>query len=1167
MLRRHFAWLAAALGILSGAAEAATYANTATTFAWIDASSHTQVGFNTTPYRFNGTIASTCGTAPPTLDDTISDAIPLGFNFFFGDRTFDQVRIMSNGRLQFVSTSPAYDNVTCGYGSPVTQLPIPNAGLNYTMRIFGNDLDPTLRSEVAGYNTTCTSRTGTGACYVSYASIGTSPNRRFVVTWNNVPEWAAASTTTGNYNIQIIVQEDGDFIYQYGTDVPGPGATTGQVGWQVSTTDFETPSVGYPATNTAVRYYTPHPNLEYRMEEPVWSGTGAVVDSSGSGRNGSAVGAAQTTTFGKVCRGANIPVSGNNAINTGTSLASVGNAGMIAFWYKANTAWSGSGTQDVQLFDATTVNNQWFFLVRRGGTGANAGRLRFVVTDSGNNVRVVETPAIAVAANTWKHVAVTWTFNNLATANNDRIRIYVDGVQQAQTAFTSTTLTLSPQIGTLYIGGSRAGIVGQNGSATSADAVLDELNVFNYEAPASKVAQVMSQIKTLCLDHYSVTHAGSAPTCLPPQVTITAHAQDHTPIAISGNVSLSTSTGTGIWSLLGGRGVVSGGGANNGTASYEFINESQVVLALTHPAATVTTHVTDGTYADQESAALTVTACGFGKFNACEVTTPRCTPTAASNAYGHIFTRVANTAFQLDLVALASGVRDATFTRTVGIRLLANSGTPALNATTNCPSAQTATVNLGNVTFAAGRATVAVPANAFSSVSPNRSAYRDVRVQFVCNSTNCPPGGVTVCAPDAFTVRPMEFTVSSTANADSSGTNATAAPRIVAGTAFSLTADANTAGYNGTPNFDASKAEWPSAPAGGRAGGVGSVGGYFSTAATIATGNGATGNNFAYDEVGYFRLAGAGVYDIALAGYSGDVGSGDCIAGSYSNTPDASGRVGCLLANTSATSHFGRFIPHHFDQTLTPGCNAGAFTYSAQPFNLRLTALNASNATTQNYSQSFAQAVTLSDANAVAGGALAPVNVAASSFTGGVANLTPAFSFTRMVPDKAPGTVRPRAVDADSVSSATGTEGTTVVRIGRLRLSSVYGAVSPLRMPVEAQFWSGLTWVKNTDDSCTSLAAGNFSMSPAGWGLAAPGVLAGGSGFVTLTPTGPGSVSVCADLGADNGITCSATSAALPWLQSKWPPAASYSNDPSANATFGVFGAEGRRGVYNREMY
>ena len=113
------AWLAAVLTIVSGAAGAATYANTATTFAWIDASSHAQVGYNTVPYKFNGTLGSSvCGTVPPVIDDTISDIIPLGFSFFYGDRTFDGVRIMSNGRLQFVSSSPVYDNTTCGYGSP-----------------------------------------------------------------------------------------------------------------------------------------------------------------------------------------------------------------------------------------------------------------------------------------------------------------------------------------------------------------------------------------------------------------------------------------------------------------------------------------------------------------------------------------------------------------------------------------------------------------------------------------------------------------------------------------------------------------------------------------------------------------------------------------------------------------------------------------------------------------------------------------------------------------------------------------------------------------------------------------------------------------------------------------------------------------------------------------
>ncbi len=1163
------AWgLAAALALVSGAAEAATYANTAATFAWIDASSHAQVGYNTVPYKFNGTLGSSvCGTTPPVIDDTISDVIPLGFNFFYGDRTFDGVRIMSNGRLQFVSASPAYDNTTCGYGSPVTQLPMPDAGLNYTMRIFGNDLDPTLKSDAAGYSTGCASRTGANACFVSYATIGTSPNRRFVATWNNVPEWAATSTTTGSYNIQIIVQEDGDFIYQFGADVPGPGALTGQVGWQVATTDYEAPSVGYPAANTAIRFFTPHPVLEYRMEEATWSGAGAVIDSSGGNRNGNPVGAAQTTAFGKVCRGVNIPAAGNNAIDTATPVASIGNAGMVAFWYKANTAWSGAGTQDVQLLDATAVNNQWFFLVRRGGTGANAGKLRFVVTDSANNVRIAETPALAVAANTWKHVAVTWTFNNLAGGNNDRLRIYVDGVLQATTTFTSTTLTLSSQIGSLYVGGSRSGLAGQGGALNSADGVLDELNIFNYEAPATKVSQVMTQIKTLCLNHFAISHAGSAPACLPPQVTVTAHALDHTAIAISGAINLSTSSGTGTWSLLSGRGTLVGGAPNSGNATYQFISESQVVLALTHPAGSMTAHATDGTFGDQESPALTITSCGIGKFNACEVSSPRCTPVAGSNVYGRLFTKLANTGFQLDLVALDNaGLRDASFNKSATINLLANTNTPVLNSGTNCPASQTATIGLGAVTFAGGRASVAVPSTAFASVSPNRVAYRDVRVQFVCGAGSCSPA-VTVCAPDAFSVRPAQFTVTSNANADGTGASASATPRIVTGAAFNLLAGASTSGYDGVPNFDGSKAEWLSPPVGGRAGGVGTVFGYLTTPAAIGTGNGAAGTNFVYDEVGYFRLRGAGVYDTSYVAYSGDVGNGDCIAGSFANTADASGRIGCLIANTGPTNYFGRFIPHHFDEVVTHGCPAGSFTYSAQPFGLRVTARNASNATTQNYSQSFAQTLTLSEANGVTGGSLAPTSHAATVFTGGIANLTPTYTFTRTVPDHAPAIIKPRAVDADGVSSAAGSEATTLVRIGRLRLSNVYGYAAPLNMPVEAQYWTGQSWLRNADDACTALAASNLRMTPAGWGLAAPGTLAGGAGQIVLTPTGPGSVNVCADLGADHGVTCVATGAGLAWLQGKWPGAATFDNDPSAIATFGVFSPEGRKGVYNREMY
>ena len=138
--------LAGLLVLFAGTVDAQTYVNAATTFNWIDATTHTQVGAHTAPYQFTSSLGG-CGTTAPVIDDTLSDIIPIGFNFVFGDKVFDSIRIMSNGRIHFVSTTLPLDNTTCGFGSPVTQLPYPNASLTYTMRIYGNDLDPSLLAD------------------------------------------------------------------------------------------------------------------------------------------------------------------------------------------------------------------------------------------------------------------------------------------------------------------------------------------------------------------------------------------------------------------------------------------------------------------------------------------------------------------------------------------------------------------------------------------------------------------------------------------------------------------------------------------------------------------------------------------------------------------------------------------------------------------------------------------------------------------------------------------------------------------------------------------------------------------------------------------------------------------------------------------------------------
>ena len=144
------AWL---LGLLAGWGLAApvgaqTYSSASVGYVNIDSSTHTKIGANTAPYKF--VKASGCPTTPPVIDDTLAGPIPIGFNFLYGATSWNQVYVMTNGRLQF-------GNTTCGAGTnsigPPQTYPYgyPDASMNNTMKVFGVDLDPTNLAERANY--------------------------------------------------------------------------------------------------------------------------------------------------------------------------------------------------------------------------------------------------------------------------------------------------------------------------------------------------------------------------------------------------------------------------------------------------------------------------------------------------------------------------------------------------------------------------------------------------------------------------------------------------------------------------------------------------------------------------------------------------------------------------------------------------------------------------------------------------------------------------------------------------------------------------------------------------------------------------------------------------------------------------------------------------------
>ncbi len=674
------------------------------------------------------------------------------------------------------------------------------------------------------------------------------------------------------------------------------------------------------------------------------------------------------------------------------------------------------------------------------------------------------TSATDIPLNQWTHIAITFS----SAAGAGRQRIYINGVADANT--NNWTGTLAANACPFYIGGDISTgsgctlLPGRNFRG-----MIDEVKLYNYELSAAEVQADMTLGRSCsgAFDHVRIEHDGVASICAPETVTVKACLNASCTTLYTGNVTVNLSP-TG-WS--GGDTFTFSGGVTSRQLSHGTAG-----------------NITLGTV-NVSPAPANVTRCFIGSGESCTMNfaNASCAFDAVETSASpqtRIFTKLAGTPFNLDVLAMSSTTTvNTSYTGTVAVDLVDAS-------TSACPTGSglnTAT----NITYAAsdlGRKPVT-----FSYAG----AARNVRVRAQVGTST------PACSYDSFTIRPQSITsVNSSANADATGNSATAAPAIKAGTAFTLTANTGVAGYDGKPKVAPTLVEWLNAPTGGRAApGVGTLDGSasgnlaFSTAASAASGNGASGS-FVYDEAGYFRFQAYGVYDDTFVTDSGDKANGDCIVGSFSNALSG-GKYGCNFGNSSQTDHFGRFIPDHFDTAVTQGCPAGGFTYSGQPFPLSVTARSMAGGTVQNYSGVFARSVTLTARDAAdtgnnpGPGALSVSTMAAATISGGVGMLSPAYAFTSR--ETAPTNVMVRADDGEVSSlrspASLSVEGMALTRSGRARLSNAYGS-ELLDLPVlfRTEFYDGAGWSLNVLDSCTgdtSLGAANavslaLTMAPVG---------------------------------------------------------------------------------------
>lgn len=143
------------------------------------------------------------GTALPTTDDVLFSAVSLfGFPFCYAGQQFNGAYVASNSSLVFDGI-PCFPNVN---QAPFAVMAAPGAATGY--QINGpapTATDYTPRNAILGPWHDIDPSSSAATPTIHATTLGTAPNRRFIVSWENVPMYSTAceTVTASNFSGQI----------------------------------------------------------------------------------------------------------------------------------------------------------------------------------------------------------------------------------------------------------------------------------------------------------------------------------------------------------------------------------------------------------------------------------------------------------------------------------------------------------------------------------------------------------------------------------------------------------------------------------------------------------------------------------------------------------------------------------------------------------------------------------------------------------------------------------------------------------------------------------------------------------------------------------------------------------------------------------------------------
>ncbi|MFO1465980.1 MAG: DUF6701 domain-containing protein [Steroidobacteraceae bacterium] len=924
---------------------------------------------------------------------------------------------------------------------------------------------------------------------------------------------------------------------------------------------------------------------------------------------------------------------------SGTSVASssfakaptVGNTLVVLTW-----SWNGNNTPTVTISDS--AGNTYTAIAQTTATGYNQGFegaaiFTAPVKFTSGNLSVKAN----VGYSSSQINAVAIEYANLGAV--DQVRTATGTSATAKVTTSAATATSNELVvasmGVLYPWSQNFGSIKPSAAYSTEAVQVDNLNYTAGNAASMMAASAGTQSitwtgginfqgwaaaiatfrpLTSAPDHYAISTSGSALTCEPLSLTITAHTSAHAALSTTDTISLSTSTGHGDWSLASGTGTLTPGASNSGTATYTYTATDAGVVQLNLRdtyAETLTVGVVDGSISTTSGSALA------SEHSAITFTNPGFRFTNGANVATTIGTQVAGVAstqiLALQAVRTDTNTGACTTAFPSGATVTVGLGFQCNNPTT-CIAGQSFTVTNNGITtaLASNPATgitsytnVALKFSTANAEAPIQLNYTDVGQVTLAARYNIPLGsgaasGNTMTGSGSFVVQPYTLTLSnikrsSDAFANPGASTASGTVFIGAGQAFTATVTASNAQGNATPNFG--RESTPATvvlspalvlPASGQNPAIsGSFGSYSSGAAT--------GTAFAWPEAGIVRI-----------------------------TPTVSSYLGSGAVNGTQTGNVGRFVPASLAVSLnTPifgtACSAGGFGYVGQPFTytvapvITVTAKSASGSTTQNYTGSLFRLTNAS----LTGRSYTPTPASPALDTSGLpaASADPAIvdqgagvgtltfsagsglTYSRgsvVAPFNANIALSINVIDLDTVSAANPVSfgsGTGIAfstgatqRYGRLAMRNAVGS-ELLDLPVSliTQYYlsGGAGFITNTDDVCSVAPAISFSNyqsnlsagetcvrdsgSPGASGAGCSAAAAMGSRYRSAALGGDFNLNLAAPGSGNNGaLTITATPSS--WLQYPWNAATGTLTGPSAIAAFGLFPGSASR-IYQREVY